>query len=106
MEFTRFEIYMLMNQVKPLWLSGADLSGADLRFVDLHDSDLRGADLSGADLSFAYLNGALLNGSNLSGAKLRTASLHDITWGGAIYDKGTIWPNGFDPVKAGAILQP
>jgi hypothetical protein len=30
-EFTRFEIYMLLNQQKPLWLGGIDLSGADLR---------------------------------------------------------------------------
>jgi len=29
-EFGHYEIYMLLNQVKPLWLAGIDLSGADL----------------------------------------------------------------------------
>jgi uncharacterized protein YjbI with pentapeptide repeats len=48
-----------------------------------------GADLQGVDLS-----GADLGGANLSRADLR----------GAKYDADTTWPEGFDPVAAGAEL--
>jgi hypothetical protein len=54
MEFTRAELYLLLNQAKPLWLAGADLSGADLN--------------------------------------------------GAKYNQETKWPDGFDPIEAGAKL--
>ncbi len=54
-EFSRYEIYMLLNQAKPLWLSYLDLSGVDLRGVDL-----RGATLFHANLSDVDLRGAIL----------------------------------------------
>ena len=54
-------------------------------------------DLSRADLSVANLSGANLSGANLSGANLSGANLS-----GAKYNKYTVWPKGFDPVKAGA----
>ena len=47
-EFTRFEIYVLLNQNKPLWLAGSDLTGADLRWANLSGADLTGANLSKA----------------------------------------------------------
>jgi uncharacterized protein YjbI with pentapeptide repeats len=47
--------------------------------LDLSDADLRGVDLSGANLDGAHLFGAR-------------------------YDAHTRWPEGFDPVKRGAIL--
>ena len=46
-----------------------------------------GADLQGIDLSDADLTGANLSGAKLSGAK---------------YSANTKWPEGFDPVAAGA----
>ena len=45
---------------------------------------LRGANLSGADL----------RGANMTGADLRRAE----------YNSETKWPEGFDPVAAGAVL--
>ena len=42
--------------------------------------------------------GADLSGANLSAANLRRA---DLT--GALYDNGTVWPEGFDPEAAGAV---
>jgi uncharacterized protein YjbI with pentapeptide repeats len=50
-----------------------DLSGGDFRGADFRQADLRDALLAGADLT------------------------------GALYDAKTVWPDGFDPAKAGAV---
>ena len=55
-EFSRFEIYMLLNQNKPLWLSYIDLSDVDLRGVDLRGATLFHANLRGVDLRGAIFN--------------------------------------------------
>jgi uncharacterized protein YjbI with pentapeptide repeats len=75
-------------------LSGADLSKADLMGANLCKANLSGTNLSEARLIFSYLMGANLGGANLNNADLR----------GAKYDQTTIWPDGFDPIAAGAIL--
>ena len=110
-------------------LRGADLIHADLRGANLIKADLRGANLSGATLSGAtlsqaYLNGAKLVRANLSGATLiqadlsytklvraklvradlSRADLSEADLSKAKYDDNTKWPDGFDPVAAGAIL--
>ena len=81
--------------------------GALLQFLyeaDLIDKDKIAINLNGAKLSFAYLNGANLGWADLGGAILNGAKL-----GWAKYTKntannrGTIWPDNFDPVAAGAI---
>ena len=51
------------------------------------------ADLRSADLSYAILAGADLSGANLKGAILESA----------LYDRETIWPEGFEPEQAGAM---
>jgi len=53
-----------------------------------------GADLTGADLNQANLEGASLRGANLEGANLE----------GATANEDTSWPQGFDPVAAGVII--
>ena len=75
-------------------LLSANLSGTKLWLSDLSGADLRHADLSGADLSGADLSGADLSGADLSGADLHRSR----------YDISTIWPEGFDPIAAGAEL--
>ena len=60
-------------------LQRVDLGGANLRGTNLRSADLSGANLSGADLSEAHL-------------------------GSARYNADTKWPEGFDPVAAGAVL--
>ena len=75
-------------------LSGADLSKADLMGANLCRANLRGTNLSEARLIFSYLMGADLSNANLSNADLKEAK----------YDQTTIWPDGFDPAAAGAIL--
>ena len=57
-------------------------------------ADLEGANLTGADLALARLTGADLTGAGLTGTELK----------GAVYDEHTKWPEGFDPVAAGAVL--
>ncbi len=71
-EFTRFEIYMLLNQKKEyLWLARIDLSGADLSGANLVGAILYGANLSGANLSGAHLSNANLRGADLTGANFK-----------------------------------
>jgi uncharacterized protein YjbI with pentapeptide repeats len=50
MEFTRYELYMLINQDKPLWLARADLSEAILNEANLRVAKLLEANLEGANL--------------------------------------------------------
>jgi uncharacterized protein YjbI with pentapeptide repeats len=91
MEFTRVELYTLMNTPSPLWLAYADLSGVYLGRAKLARATLLGANLSEVYLGWANLAGATLEGANLKDAK---------------YNKYTKWPADFDPEKAGAKLRP
>ena len=93
-------------------LRGVKLEGANLRGTELHEADLRGAHLRGVDLHGDMLAGAKLRVADLSGANLSEATLSwaDLSWANleganlreAIYDNATKWPDGFDPVAAGA----
>ena len=95
--------------------AGADLTEAVMIKADLGDGNFRGAVLDGADLTNASLGkadftGAKMEGTNLSGSSLHRANLSRVdlsktTLTGALYDEGTIWPYGFDPVAAGAKKQ-
>ena len=58
-------------------------------------ADLTRADLGGADLTRAYLGGADLTRADLGGA--------DLT--GAVADRWTRWPDGFDPAGRGVTVR-
>jgi uncharacterized protein YjbI with pentapeptide repeats len=77
-----------INELRKKHHGELSLRKADLTETNLNKVDLSKADLSGADLRKADLHKANLCGANLSGA---------------VYDKETIWPDGFDPQAAGAI---
>ena len=85
MEFTRTELYTLLNlhpSDRPLWLievdlSGANLTGANLSEANLSGADLRGARLYRADLERADLGGAKLGGAYMEGANLTKARMPD-----------------------------
>ncbi|OJT27667.1 hypothetical protein BO221_03260 [Archangium sp. Cb G35] len=98
---------------------GADLSGANLTSASFQFSDARGAVLADADLteakfmsanlrdaSFerAVLTRANLLQTRLHGANLRDAHIEETKFFGALYDKSTRWPVGFNPEAAGAHL--
>jgi uncharacterized protein YjbI with pentapeptide repeats len=75
MEFTKKELYDLINRPGPLWLVGADLKGANLSGANLIRANLYSSNLNGADLRWAMLEGATLNVANLEEADLREAFL-------------------------------
>jgi hypothetical protein len=100
--------------------SAANLEGAYLGFSNFHGAlfmaanlrkaSLTEANLESANLSHADMREAKLYKANFTKAKLSNTNLAKITWFDganfqeAIYDHRTIWPDGFDPVAAGAIL--
>ena len=76
---------------------GPNANSVDTNLSNLNLSD---ASLSGIDLSNSWLYSTDLSRANLSGANLEGADLED-----ALYDDATQWPEGFDPVSAGAVLE-
>jgi uncharacterized protein YjbI with pentapeptide repeats len=58
----------------------------------------------------SYLGGANLSGANLCGADLSAANMDDSAEQEqtvlklARFDEFTKWPDGFDPIAAGAVL--
>lgn len=79
-------------------LRAATLEGADLTKTTFHNVDLRGATLSGAQLTGTQFRQSRLEGADLCAQSLETANF------GATFDESTRWPDGFDPVKAGAVF--
>jgi uncharacterized protein YjbI with pentapeptide repeats len=101
-----------LSVIRGRWadFAGADLSGARLREANLLEANLSQADLSDAVLYEAILVRADLSGAILAGADLRRADLREAELGeadlqGALYNDHTRWPEGFDPVEAGAVFQ-
>ena len=109
-------------------LNGANLTGANLVGVDLTGADLTGADLTGADLTGAdlsemnsakveslsnYIRSSRLNQTPgtiriIQAAKSNQALKTDLSTAkldGAIADKNTKFPEGFDAAKAGVIIK-
>lgn len=80
-------------------LSKSDLRGASLKNTSLAESDLRMALLDDADLCHSDLRGAQLSHASLKRTKLSGAHKSEP----AIYDCSTVWPDGFDPISAGAL---
>lgn len=100
-------------------LSHADLSlanfwGAEVTLANLTSANLDVTNFTEANLSKSNLSGAKLNGTNLSKAQLQRAILHGAEFIGvplygtdvtkAEYTRSTIWPKGFNPIAAGAVL--
>jgi formylglycine-generating enzyme required for sulfatase activity len=79
--------------------SGQNLAGRVFNNLDLMGANFRNCNLRGASLQVTSLEEANLCGANLSEANLSNSKLT-----GAKYSSKTIWPSGFDPVAAGAIL--
>ena len=96
---------------------GANLTGANLTEANLRGANLRGANLSRAWL-YANLERADLSGANLSGAFLAprmaghggvhsgkfAPGQHGANLNRTVADRNTRWPDGFDPVAAGVII--
>ncbi len=76
-----------------------DYSPPELASLDLSNADMRDLNLKSVNLKGANLRGTILSSSDLSSAILDDA---DLTL--ASFDCETKWPEGFDPIKAGAYL--
>lgn len=74
------------------YMDGIQMSGAKLVRADLSQANLEFANLMFADLTGADMTGVMLNG-----ACLRNAILTDVTMPTCMYDKRTMWPDGFTP---------
>lgn len=94
----------------------ANLTGARLVGANLHNSDIHNANLRGADLRRAKLTDCDFTNTDVSGTRLDRAifgssrgehlQLADVrSWDGARADDCTCWPNDFDPVQAGIIIE-
>jgi uncharacterized protein YjbI with pentapeptide repeats len=86
-------------------LTRARLESANLTLADLKKANLEGASLNDATLDGADLTGASLRRTDLRWASLRGARLADTDLTGALYDDHTVWPQGFDPAKRGAVQE-
>ena len=64
---------------------------------------MEGVDLSGTNAVLALIGNIDLKETNLIGVDLSASDLTSAQLTGAIFDNTTIWPNGFDPIAAGAI---
>ena len=84
-------------------LGRASFRGASLRGAVMSGCVAAGADFSGADLREARLVGAQRGGGMFAMADLGGADLEGSVLSGALFDAGTVWPDGFDPVAAGAV---
>lgn len=94
-------------------LNSAQLGRASLNQADLREASCRGANFYGATLRHCYLvacdlreadfTDADLDSADLRAADLREAKIGDATFRAALYDDATQWPEGFDPITAGAI---
>ena len=93
---------LIRAHMKSANLRRASLKNANLYRPTLTDADLSEVDLKVARVDFdgAYLDGAKLYETDLSNLDLSKAILT-----GAEYSNSTIWPDGFDPERAGAILR-
>jgi hypothetical protein len=84
-------------------LDRADLHGAKLQDVRLRAATLRGTALIGAQLQGARLQGATFENASLQGANLDTQHVGRQThFGGAWYNRDTVWPPGIRPEDVGA----
>lgn len=72
---------------------GANFSDADLSVIIFNNTILENANLTNANLEHCYFKNANLKGANLKDAKFRET----------IYNRNTIFPDGFDPEKFGLL---
>ena len=97
--------------LSPNYLYGVQLDHANLTNTKLVGANLTNAKLVGANLSQANLSRATLWGANLSQARLFETNLEEARYNAAPYTdewgtyQPTIWPDSFDPIAAGAILE-
>ena len=85
-------------------LSGANLENASMAFADLKGAYMLGTNLKNVELSYAKLSGAIYSDSTTPFEVFETLKKLEFNYFGLDEcDRYTIFPNGFDPQKAGMI---
>ncbi|WP_445656601.1 pentapeptide repeat-containing protein [Achromobacter sp. NCFB-sbj8-Ac1-l] len=89
-------------------LMNAVLVGVQMRGVDLSNSIAVGADFTDANLSSSDLKGADVYGASfiradLCNANVNVKRIESALFSGAVFNGGTVWPEGFEPKSFGAI---
>lgn len=117
------EANLRQTDLRGAGLDWANLEAVNLYGANLHEAGLRETNLKRANLEKAFLGGAILEkanleganlmgtflrvvklqGANLRGANLQEAKLERANLVAAKYDNSTIFPDGFDPEKAGML---
>jgi hypothetical protein len=81
-------------------LAQINLRGSTIDSTDLSATNLRGANLRDVKFIWANLDYANVEGADLRGADLRKVFFSFFSPIGAMYDKTTKWPRGYDPKSA------
>ncbi len=85
--------------------SGAIFTGATFSATQMRDANFTGAVFDGVTLNALNVRGSNFGGASFLGADLTGATNWSLaTWTGALYDAGTVFAVGFDPVAEGMIL--
>lgn len=85
-------------------LSGSICEGKPVAVPQIGQAPLKQADLSGTTLGSINLSGKDLSRAKLDGADLSQANLAKTDLTMAVFDCDTKWPEGYDPLSAGATL--
>lgn len=85
-------------------LKGSIMTGANFKRANLKNADLRGLNLRTTKVDHANFDGCLLGQANLQGMDLSRTNVDKARLVIARYDEKTLWPPGFDPKAAGAVL--
>ncbi|MCZ7861521.1 pentapeptide repeat-containing protein [Agrobacterium salinitolerans] len=84
------------------WLVGG-LTGAIFNQAILTDSHFQEANLDNSIFDGAVLKGTEFDRVSIKGANLGGALFDNVKWSGVTYDCKTLFPSGFDPLKAGLV---
>jgi hypothetical protein len=83
----------------------ANLTNASFRYASMESVVLSGANLEGTFLRGAKMHQAIVSGAILKNAVLISADLEAADFSGAIFNSATQFPDGFNPLRAKAVLR-
>jgi uncharacterized protein YjbI with pentapeptide repeats len=84
--------------------AGCDFSRANMSNMFFYKTSLTaGTVFTGASMTDVIFVQCEINNANFSGTDLSTVTFLDCNLGGSTYDKGTVFPDGFDPAYYGMV---
>ena len=95
--------WLIDSNLENALLAGCWAKDADFRNAKMSGAKMDTADFTGADIRGASLQGARFSGARLEGTDMRCEQLEAAKLRGAIADRQTRWPEGFDPAGRGIV---